>query len=269
MKIFAINEIIEGQNSEEIFMTFIDCDGVLDSDNDGWCDDIDPCPYTPGVNCPESDIDHDGIPDDEDDCPNDPGTSYYNGCPAPGEEDTDGDGVIDTYDHCPNQAGPASNNDCPLPEDCLCKDNLEVKKLLSDLGVQEDLIQQGEDLVEEKRNELSETLSKINEAIKEEKENWDWTNWSIDVGKATLSIIGILASEGTLGIVIGGSSGSLSLYQYREKHPLVKKMTLTNLNKLYALIDLISHHESILEWRVDRVIEVTNELRDKCACALN
>lgn len=36
MKIFAINEIIEGQNSEEIFMTFIDCDGVPDSDNDGW-----------------------------------------------------------------------------------------------------------------------------------------------------------------------------------------------------------------------------------------
>ncbi|MCD6466786.1 MAG: hypothetical protein J7L10_02550 [Methanomicrobia archaeon] len=260
----------EGIQEEQAFADVpIDCDGVPDSDNDGWCDDIDPCPYTPGVNCPESDIDHDGIPDDEDDCPNDPGTSYYNGCPAPGEEDTDGDGVPDTYDHYPNQAGPASNNGCPLPEDCLCKDDPEVKKLLSDLGVQEDLIQQGEDLVEEKRNELSETLSKINEAIKEEKENWDWTNWSIDVGKATLSIIGILASEGTLGIVIGGSSGSLSLYQYREKHPLVKKMTLTNLNKLYALTDLISHHESILEWRVDRVIEVTNELRDKCACALN
>jgi len=29
----------------------IDCDGVPDSDNDGWCDTIDPCPNTPGIRC--------------------------------------------------------------------------------------------------------------------------------------------------------------------------------------------------------------------------
>ncbi len=148
---FAINETPEGmQGSEEqVFADVpIDCDGVPDSDNDGWCDTIDPCPNTPGVNCPESDIDHDGIPDDEDDCPNDPGTSYYNGCPAPGEEDTDGDGVPDTYDHCPNQAGPASNNGCPLPENCLCKDDPEVKELLDDLSFIEGVIKRETENIE-------------------------------------------------------------------------------------------------------------------------
>ena len=157
--------------------------GVPDSDNDGWCDTIDPCPNTPGVTCEKSDIDHDGIPDDEDDCPNDPGISYYHGCPAPGEEDTDGDGVIDTYDHCPNQAGPASNNGCPLPEDCLCKDREDVKELLDLLGYYNDAIDQTnvsiskwEAEYDQKYEEAKKKKEELDKEINPKK--WDWLDFT-------------------------------------------------------------------------------------------
>ena len=232
-----------------------------DSDNDGWCDTIDPCPNTPGVNCPESDIDHDGIPDDEDDCPNDPGTSYYNGCPAPGEKDTDGDRVIDTYDHCPNQAGPASNNGCPLPENCLCKDREDVKKLLSDLGVQEDLIQQEEDLIEEKRGELSNAINDYTEAEREYKEYWHCPISDYDIVGLLSAAISWLV-EGT---AEGGIMGLLLFKCYDISKPMdsLNKARL----KVDELTDVVEHHEGILKWRIELKEDLILQIKERCPCA--
>ena len=156
--------------------------GVPDSDNDGWCDDIDPCPNTPGVDCEKSDIDHDGIPDDEDDCPNDPGISYYHGCPAPGEEDTDGDGVIDTYDHCPNQAGPASNNGCPVGS-CPCEDIPLVKDVFGDYVVKITKLNGNRLLLDNiyypELNERLKKADKIWQSIKSEWERYYFWKWEI------------------------------------------------------------------------------------------
>ena len=271
--IFSINGTIEGQTDEEIFMDVpIDCDGVPDSDNDGWCDTIDPCPNTPGVNCEKSDIDHDGIPDDEDDCPNDPGISYYHGCPAPGEEDTDGDGVIDTYDHCPNQAGPASNNGCPLPEDCLCKDREDVKKLLDALEVQEDLIQQGEKLIEEKKKDLKKE--------KEDLEYWKYhfiAEFKPDSSRWWISLIGggILLSihdgfkGGTFSIKDCGKSfvyGSIYM-----KLGLLDAYTFAygyNTVEINQIQNTIQHQMQIKEWHQKKAEKIRAQLREKCPCVL-
>ncbi len=99
----------------------------LDTDGDGYPDDIDQCPTVkedgkppdPTDGCPApSDRDGDGIPDNIDKCPDVPedkdGIQDNDGCP---EDDADNDGVPDTKDHCPTEPGPASKiaekNGCP------------------------------------------------------------------------------------------------------------------------------------------------------------
>ncbi|RLF98224.1 hypothetical protein DRN58_07350 [Thermococci archaeon] len=241
-----------------------------DSDNDGWCDDIDPYPYTPGVNCPESDIDHDGIPDDEDDCPNDPGTSYYNGCPAPGEEDTDGDGVPDTYDHCPNQAGPASNNGCPLPEDCLCKDREDVKELLDLLGYYNDAIDQTnisiskwEAEYDQKYEEAKKKKEELDKEINPKK--WDWIGF---VGGGFWAYIKRKAEDSAWSLIGGAIGGFIFTKSLRliyesafEGYPILYRMS--------ELVNLIDHNKENIQWYEERIIVVTNDIRNKCPCAIN
>ena len=100
---------------------------TVDTDGDGFPDDIDMCPTVkedgapPNVDdgCPApSDRDKDGIPDDVDKCPDTPedkdGLDDHDGCP---EEDVDNDQVPDVEDKCPTEPGPASKiaekNGCP------------------------------------------------------------------------------------------------------------------------------------------------------------
>ncbi len=83
----------------------------VDSDNDGYTDDVDKCPSKPedpdGFNdhdgCPDLDNDGDGINDDVDRCPSEPedldGTEDTDGCIDP---DNDGDGIPDVQDVCPD-----------------------------------------------------------------------------------------------------------------------------------------------------------------------
>ena len=62
----------------------------LDSDDDGYGDNIDKCPEVAGDEanggCPLADADGDGVPDKDDSCPDVAGTSENNGCP---DEPTD------------------------------------------------------------------------------------------------------------------------------------------------------------------------------------
>lgn len=100
---------------------------ALDSDGDGYPDDIDECPDikedgkqpNPSDGCPAAaDADGDGIPDSKDKCPNDPedfdGVQDKDGCP---EDDADKDGVLDLTDKCPLEPGPPNKdlekNGCP------------------------------------------------------------------------------------------------------------------------------------------------------------
>ncbi len=128
---FVINETIEDiqENEKEIFMDVpIDCDGVPDSDNDGWCDDIDPCPNDP--NCP---VNHDPNPTPTPSPttppptnpptpspttpPPDPNDPYGDGLSNfqegklgtdPNDPDTDNDGFWDGDDECPLTYGGTS-----------------------------------------------------------------------------------------------------------------------------------------------------------------
>ena len=83
---------------------------LLDTDGDGFLDDVDACPRVPGVasgkGCP--DADEDTIVDADDRCPNEPGTPKHAGCP-----DGDGDGLVDIDDRCPKVAGSSANKGCP------------------------------------------------------------------------------------------------------------------------------------------------------------
>lgn len=97
-------------------------DGPRDSDGDGFLDDEDKCPSTPGVapdGCPLEDRDGDGFPDAEDKCPDEPGI-YPDGCPRP---DRDGDGIPDDLDKCPDEPetwnGFQDTDGCPdeLPQE--------------------------------------------------------------------------------------------------------------------------------------------------------
>jgi len=67
-----------------------------------------------GETPPAVDSDGDGINDDVDDCPYDPGVADNNGCPV--VIDSDGDGIEDNNDLCPNQPGSAENNGCPVED---------------------------------------------------------------------------------------------------------------------------------------------------------
>ncbi len=99
----------------------------VDTDGDGYPDDIDKCPTvkedgkapdkTDGCPAPK-DSDKDGVIDVEDKCPNDPedmdGIDDEDGCP---ETDADKDTVKDEVDKCPKEPGPpnadAEKNGCP------------------------------------------------------------------------------------------------------------------------------------------------------------
>ena len=95
----------------------------LDSDGDGFTNNIDWCPneWGPswGQGCPEEvDFDGDGVPDNEDSCPNDWGPEWNNGCPEDGGDvdvDSDGDGWFDDEDNCPFEWG--TDYGCPTDED--------------------------------------------------------------------------------------------------------------------------------------------------------
>jgi len=85
----------------------------VDTDNDGFTDDVDKCPTKPedpdgfmdDDGCPDLDNDGDGINDDVDRCPSEPedldGTEDTDGCIDP---DNDGDGIADVDDLCPDAA---------------------------------------------------------------------------------------------------------------------------------------------------------------------
>lgn len=99
----------------------------VDSDGDGYPDDIDACPdvkedsqdpnKTDGCPAP-ADADKDGISDSVDKCPNEAedldGIKDKDGCP---EKDADKDKVADETDKCPLEPGPpnkdAEKNGCP------------------------------------------------------------------------------------------------------------------------------------------------------------
>ncbi len=99
----------------------------VDTDGDGYPDDIDACPTVkedgkepnPTDGCPApADRDGDGIIDAKDKCPDEPedkdGIQDEDGCP---EEDADQDLVLDKVDKCPEEPGPpnddAEKNGCP------------------------------------------------------------------------------------------------------------------------------------------------------------
>ena len=97
----------------------------MDTDADGFSDEVDACPRDAGPpspdperqGCPEADRDGDGIVDEVDACSLQPGVQNndprLNGCPA----DSDGDGILDVDDSCPGAAGfPSANpkeHGCP------------------------------------------------------------------------------------------------------------------------------------------------------------
>lgn len=99
----------------------------VDTDKDGYPDDIDLCPTEPEDGkppyttdgCPKApDADGDGIPDSKDKCPDVPEdfdkVDDKDGCP---EDDADADGVPDAKDDCPKEPGEPSKekgkNGCP------------------------------------------------------------------------------------------------------------------------------------------------------------
>jgi outer membrane protein OmpA-like peptidoglycan-associated protein len=98
----------------------------LDTDKDGYPDNVDLCPTEPEDGkppfttdgCPGTDRDGDGIPDSLDKCPDVPedkdGVDDNDGCP---EDDADKDGVPDAEDACPKEPGSPSpqkdKNGCP------------------------------------------------------------------------------------------------------------------------------------------------------------
>lgn len=115
----------------------------VDSDGDGYPDDIDMCPKVkedgappdPSDGCPAAkDRDKDGIPDDEDKCPDKPedkdGIQDSDGCP---ETDADSDGILDKEDACPTVGGVKSKdpkqNGCPRKGRAILETNSEVQLL--------------------------------------------------------------------------------------------------------------------------------------------
>ena len=102
-------------------------DYAIDTDKDGYPDDIDKCPEVPEDGkppdrtdgCPAgSDRDNDGIPDSADACPDTPedkdGIQDSDGCP---EDDADNDQIPDKDDKCLLEPGlkskKAEKNGCP------------------------------------------------------------------------------------------------------------------------------------------------------------
>jgi len=108
---YATRKLVAGTHGRSMFMTTVDCPGVVDSDGDGIMDDCDNCPanYNPG----QEDADGDLVGDACDDCTDSDGDGYGNpgvagntcpddNCPYtynPGQEDTDNDGIGDACDY--------------------------------------------------------------------------------------------------------------------------------------------------------------------------
>ena len=99
----------------------------VDTDHDGYPDDIDLCPTDPEDGkppfatdgCPAApDRDGDGIPDAKDKCPDVPedkdGIDDWDGCP---EDDADKDGIPDAQDKCPKEPGSVNTKD-PAKNGC-------------------------------------------------------------------------------------------------------------------------------------------------------
>ncbi len=93
-----------------------------DRDGDGFKNEVDSCPDTPGVSpdgCPPRDTDEDGFLDVDDACPYEAGVDP-DGCP---KRDTDGDGFTDDVDACIDRPetvnGYKDDDGCPdeLPDD--------------------------------------------------------------------------------------------------------------------------------------------------------
>ena len=96
------------------------CDGVPDSDNDGWCDTIDPCPDIPGIRCCgdgncASDEDCLSCPEDCGECPNSPEPPPSTPPSDPCGDDLDGEGVGENCDECPGVKGKVEYNGCRCP----------------------------------------------------------------------------------------------------------------------------------------------------------
>jgi OOP family OmpA-OmpF porin len=86
----------------------------VDSDGDGFNDDLDRCPDQKGIapsGCPDRDSDGDTMLDAVDKCPDVPGVAP-DGCPP---QDRDRDGFLDDVDACPEQPGVAPDG-CPLKD---------------------------------------------------------------------------------------------------------------------------------------------------------
>ncbi len=76
---------------------------IRDTDEDGFKDDVDKCAEEAGVDpdgCPVRDTDEDGFKDDVDNCKDEKGVAP-DGCPI---RDTDGDSMLDDVDKCPSEA---------------------------------------------------------------------------------------------------------------------------------------------------------------------
>ncbi|MBL9100515.1 MAG: OmpA family protein [Myxococcales bacterium] len=88
--------------------------GDPDRDKDGFLNDVDKCPDTPGIapdGCPDRDSDGDGFMDSVDQCPTVPGVAP-DGCPP---KDRDRDGFLDEVDKCPDEPGVAPDG-CPIKD---------------------------------------------------------------------------------------------------------------------------------------------------------
>jgi OOP family OmpA-OmpF porin len=83
---------------------------LLDTDGDGFLDEVDVCPTVPGVDtakgCP--DADRDTLTDAQDACPEEPGPVDLGGCP-----DGDGDRIVNRDDRCPTEPGLDKHKGCP------------------------------------------------------------------------------------------------------------------------------------------------------------
>ena len=260
---FSINETIEGQEGETIFMDVpIDCDGVPDSDNDGWCDDIDPCPYTPGIRCCgdgdcASDEDCLSCPEDCGECPGDDNNN--------GEEDDN-------------------------PVSCPCKNDSDVKEVylefLSDITD-----------VNEKRLYLSNELwpnfekgmEKADhdwEEIKEEWEEYYFWEWDVhdwidniedikDLGAflagTTKTVRSIVEKFGVTGLAEGSSiAGGVITFLIWKDIQIVSKCAVGyhHLYKLEKIQGKIEDTETeILTLEIEIALQ-KEWLEDNCSCIL-
>jgi hypothetical protein len=136
MPVFSRSSRISASFSPLVLVASLFC-GVIalpavaqvDSDGDGYTDDVDSCPFNgdagyglDGSGCPlpPQDVDGDGFPDSTDGCPY-LGDNGYGvdgvGCPLP-PPDSDGDGVPDPSDSCPGMGDVGNGVDsygCPNP----------------------------------------------------------------------------------------------------------------------------------------------------------